>query len=282
MLRLGVHTSIHGGIELSLIRANQLDCNTAQIFSHNPRGWKVRRIPENNIKIFKELRNDFDINPIFIHTSYLINLATQDTNLLNLSEQLLKYELTTADELDIEFVVLHTGSASKDNGKVARKRAIASLNRVLSSGKWKAGFLLENTAGEKGDISSKIEEIAEIADGVKEKGISGICFDTCHAFSAGYNIGLTEAIQSLIDKIIKYIGIEKVKLIHLNDSKRDLGACVDRHEHIGMGKIGKEGFKNILTRKEFRNIPLILETPKKSNDDDDIKNLKTVRHLLRF
>jgi len=279
MIRIGVHTSIAGGIELSLKRANELGCNTVQIFSHNPRRWAVTPIPRENLNMFRELRSNLSISPVFIHASYLINLATKDMNILKRSEELLAVELFRADEIGADYVVLHTGSASKDKSKVARKRAIDSLNRVMSIGRWSAGLLLENTAGERGDISSNIEDIAEILAGVRSNGISGICFDTCHAFSAGYDLRRRETIDSLLDKIERYIGFDKVRLIHLNDSKRDLGARVDRHEHIGKGKIGIKGFQIFFGREEIRSIPLILETPKKSLEDDK-QNLAVARKIL--
>ncbi|MEA3361507.1 MAG: deoxyribonuclease IV, partial [Thermodesulfobacteriota bacterium] len=163
--------------------------------------------------------------------------------------------------------------------KIAQKRAIDSLSRVMGRGKWGAGLLLENTAGERGDISSTIEDLAEILGGVNSVGISGICFDTCHGFSAGYDLRRPETIDSLLDKIERYIGFDKVKLIHFNDSKRDLGARVDRHEHIGKGKIGIKGFQIFFGREEIRSIPLILETPKKSLEDDK-QNLAVARKIL--
>ena len=279
MIRIGVHTSIAGGIELSLKRANELGCNTVQIFSHNPRRWAVTPIPRENLNMFRELRSNLSISLVFVHASYLINLATKDMNILKRSEELLAVELFRADEIGANYVVLHTGSASKDKSKIARKRAIDSLNRVMSIGRWSAGLLLENTAGERGDISSNIEDIAEILAGVRSNGISGICFDTCHAFSAGYDLRRHETIDSLLDKIERYIGFDKVRLIHLNDSKRDLGARVDRHEHIGKGKIGIKGFQVFFGREGIRSIPLILETPKKSLEDDK-QNLAVARKIL--
>lgn len=278
-MRIGVHTSIAGGIELSLKRANELGCNTVQIFSHNPRRWAVAPIPRENLNMFRELRSNLSISPVFIHASYLINLATADMNLLHRSEELLAVELFRADEIGADYIVLHTGSASKDERKIAQKRAIDSLSRVMGRGKWGAGLLLENTAGERGDISSTIEDLAEILGGVNSVGISGICFDTCHGFSAGYDLRRPETIDSLLDKIERYIGFDKVKLIHFNDSKRDLGARVDRHEHIGKGKIGIKGFQIFFGREEIRSIPLILETPKKSLEDDK-QNLAVARKIL--
>ena len=280
MIKIGVHTSIAGGIELSLRRAHELGCNTVQIFSHSPRRWSVTPLPKENIKMFKELRSKFSISPVFIHASYLINLATQDMDLLHRSEELLAVELFRADEIQADYVVLHTGSASRDERKIAQKRAIDSLNRVMGRGWWNAGLLLENTAGERGDISSTIEDLAEILGGVTSDGISGICFDTCHAFSAGYDLRSAEVIDSLSEKIQRYMGFDMVRLIHLNDSKKDAGAHVDRHEHIGEGKIGIKGFQTFFRNKEFRSLPLILETPKKSPEDDK-QNLAVAQKILK-
>ena len=139
--------------------------------------------------------------------------------------------------------------------------------------------MLENTAGERGDISSTIEDLTEILSGVKSDGISGICFDTCHAFSAGYDLRRPEVVDFLVDTIERLMGFDKVKLIHLNDSKRDSGARVDRHEHIGKGKIGIKGFQIFFRREELRSIPLILETPKKSLEDDK-QNFAMARKIL--
>ena len=279
MMRIGVHTSIAGGIELSLKRAHELGCNTVQIFSHNPRRWAVTPLPTEKLNTFGELRSNLSISPVFIHASYLINLATRDMDIVKRSEELLAFELFRADEIEVDYVVLHTGSASKDTTKIARKRAIDSLNRVMGRGGWNAGLLLENTAGERGDISSGIEDLVEIMDGVKSDGITGICFDTCHAFSAGYDLRRPEVVDFLVDTIERLMGFDKVKLIHLNDSKRDSGARVDRHEHIGKGKIGIKGFQIFFRREEIRSIPMILETPKRSMEDDK-QNLSVVRKII--
>ncbi len=280
MRRLGVHTSIAGGLHLSLERAKALGCNTVQIFSHNPRGWAVKTISKKEVSIFKLLRQRFNISPLYIHTSYLINMASRDNILRKKSIDLLVIEMDRADAIEADYVILHPGSASGDDKHVARERAISALNEVALIGRWRAGLLIENTAGEKGDISSEIVNLSEILNGVKGKFISGICIDTCHAFAAGYDIRDDRGIQRISNEVKKCIGLDKVKLIHLNDSKGDVGSGIDRHEHIGLGKIGATGLRQFIHFTSFKDIPLILETPKKK-ESDDVMNLKKVRDMIR-
>ena len=279
MRRLGVHTSIAGGLHLSLERANALGCGTLQIFSHNPRGWAVKTVSEEDVSIFKSLRIKFDISPVYIHTSYLINMASGDRTLRKKSIALLVAEMDRADTTGADYVILHTGSASGDDENISRKRAIWALNEIARMGKWNAGLLIENTAGKRGDISSTIIDLSEIMTGVKWSLISGVCIDTCHAFAAGYNIRYNTGIQKISGEIGRYIGFDKLKLIHLNDSKGDVGSGIDRHEHIGLGKIGTKGLKQFINCQPFKDVPLILETPKKKESDDP-GNLKKVRRML--
>ena len=250
-----------------------------QMFSHNPRQWLVRKIPEESIEKFRQLRNAYDINPVFIHSSYLINLAALDKSIFEKSIDLLAREMGLADSLGADYVVLHTGSASQDREYNARRRAIQALERVAKEKKWEAKILLENTAGEKGDIASRIRNLADIMDGENKGLIGGLCIDTCHAFAAGYNLSDEEGLEDFLQEVETYTGIGTVKLIHLNDSKKGYNSHVDRHEHIGEGRIGKEGLKRFLNHPALKTIPVILETPKKS-DQDDARNLKTVRDLF--
>ena len=279
MRRLGVHTSIAGGVHLSLERARELGCTTLQIFSHNPRQWHVSRISDENVKQFRELRGTFDIEPVFIHTSYLINLAALRPDILDKSVQLLIREMELADALGAEYVVLHTGSASEDSEDNARRRASDAIRIVSGYRTWNARLLLENTAGERGDISSRIRDLAELMNAAGSALVAGICLDTCHAFQAGYDLSSEEGLAEIVREIEREIGFERVKLIHLNDSKRTFNAGVDRHEHIGIGEIGKEGLKRIIRHPSLKDLPLILETPKKSEEDDP-RNLNVVRGLL--
>jgi deoxyribonuclease-4 len=275
--RFGVHTSISGGIELSIRRAKDLGCNTAQIFSHNPRQWLIKEIPSDSILRFKAFRKDFDINPLFIHSSYLINLSSSRKDIIEKSIKLLISELDIADLLDVEYVILHTGSASEDLEK-GRNMAIEALKMISKEKKWSSKLLLENTAGERGDISSKIKDIALIIDKTNSPLIGGIVIDTCHAFAAGYDIRSDKALSNFVKEIEDYIGLDRLKLIHLNDSKKGYNSHVDRHEHIGQGSIGIDGLKRFINHPALKDIPLILETPKKS-DEDDLRNLKTLKTL---
>lgn len=277
--RIGFHTSIAGGIHKSLQKAVETGCNTLQIFSHNPRGWAISPRDQDETRLFRELKTTLDITPIFIHTSYLINLASKNKDLLKKSVAMVIREMDIADEVGADYVVLHTGSASGDNPDTARKRAAASLRSISETGTWKARLLLENTAGERGDITSSVRDLSELLETVPGNLIAGICLDTCHAFSAGYDISSEKGINELIAEADKYVGSTRIKLLHLNDSKGQAGSGIDRHEHIGKGHIGVKGFKLLLKSPFFSGIPIILETPKKS-EDDDLKNLRTLKKII--
>ncbi len=279
MRRLGVHTSIAGGIHLSLERARELGCNTVQIFSHNPRTWQKIHIHQERIALFSELKRVYDMTPVFIHTSYLINLASASRDIREKSVRLLMYEMDIADSLDADYVVLHTGSASEDE-VVGRNRAAEAIKRVSGERSWRSRLLLENTSGERGDISSRIGDLAEIMKKADTSLIGGICLDTCHAFQAGYDLSGEKGVREIVREIKEEIGPEKVKLIHLNDSRKAFNSRVDRHEHIGSGAIGTGGLKRFINHPAFRDVPIILETPKKSEDDDP-RNLKVVRGLFK-
>jgi deoxyribonuclease-4 len=279
MRRLGVHTSIAGGVHLSLKKAHKLRCTTVQIFSHNPRSWGLKELLSEDITLFREMRERYDISPVYIHTSYLINLASGNRVLRDRSVRMLKDELGRADMLGADYVVLHPGSAAGDDESAARARAIAALNKVATGSTWHARLLIENTAGERGDISSSIEEIREIIEGVPGPLIAGICLDSCHAFAAGYDIRQEDVLHGLSAAIHQFIGKDRLRLIHLNDSKKQPGSRVDRHEHIGQGRIGIRGLQAFICQELFRDVPLIIETPKKSESDDPM-NLARVRKLI--
>lgn len=277
--RVGVHTSIAGGLSLSVERAVSLGCSTMQIFSHNPRQWKESALPESEVQRFRSLREELDISPVFIHASYLINLASPSQTVLHKSIRLLAYELSNADRLGVEYVILHTGSARGEDAKKSRKRAAKAICQSAKKSKGNAKILLENTAGERGDITSSMEALAHIIETCRSERIGGICLDTCHAFASGYDLTSRNAFTKLIAEIDRYVGLERLKLIHVNDSKRPLGSGVDRHEHIGRGYIGMNGMRTILSDRRISKIPLVLETPKR-NENDDRRNLKKILALL--
>jgi len=281
MRRVGVHTSIAGGLHRSVERAHALGCTTLQIFSHNPRGWFVKSISREEAALFESKKTHFDVSPVYIHTSYLINMASRNNDLKKKSIDMLIVEMDRADAIGADYVILHPGSASGDDEYVSRSRAVNALNEVAAMGQWNAGLLIENTAGDKGAISSTIENLSDIINGVKGSLIKGICIDTCHAFAAGHEIRNDKGIKKYSNNIEKYIGLDNVKLIHLNDSKGGFGSGVDRHEHIGFGKIGSKGLFQFIHYPTFRDIPLILETPKKKKSDDS-HNLRIIRKMIRY
>jgi deoxyribonuclease-4 len=280
MRHIGVHTSIAGGIQKSLERAAQLGCNTLQIFSHSPRVWHVRERSQEEYASFRRLRQQTGIGPLFVHTSYLINLASRHRPLFEKSVAMLTEEMNIADLIGAEYLVLHPGSAAGDDPRKARKRAAAALSQVSENGEWRTGILLENTAGERGDITSGIAELCAVMEEADEKLVTGVCIDTCHAYAAGYDIASAEGLTSFSEELEKNFGCKRVKLIHLNDSRGELGSRLDRHQHIGKGRIGLKGFTNFLRHPCFAGIPLILETPKKTENDDPT-NLRIVKSIMR-
>jgi deoxyribonuclease-4 len=277
--RVGVHTSISGGIHLSVKRAHKLGCTTMQIFSHNPRSWRKRYPNAEEIELFRNLIQENNITPVFVHASYLINLSSAEKELWRKSIDMLLYETELADILGIDSVIFHPGRASGQSRQYAIKRTREALRQLCKEIR-KNILIIENTAGQRGEIGSTIEEIAEIVSSLPSRCIKGICIDTAHAFASGYDLSTYEGIQLLIEEIKRLLSPLPLLVLHLNDSKASLGGRIDRHEHIGKGYIGREGFRKILSHPELSEIPLILETPKTS-DEDDIKNLALVREIIK-
>ncbi|MGB2697255.1 MAG: deoxyribonuclease IV [Candidatus Zixiibacteriota bacterium] len=278
MLLLGAHMSIAGGVYNSLLSGKELGCTTVQVFTKNANQWKARNLSSEEIEKFKQLQNETQIYPVVAHDSYLINIASKDKELLKKSRESLLFELNRTEMLNLQYLVMHPGSNPDE--KEGIKRIVDSLNWVHSkSPKYKAQICLEATAGQGNTLGHRFEQIAEIIEGVNEKKRLGVCYDTAHTFAAGYDIRTKKAYEETFKKFDKIIGLKKLLVIHLNDSKKDLGTRVDRHEHIGKGFIGPEAFRLLLNDPRFKNIPKILETPKQG--DMDKRNLKLLRSLVK-
>lgn len=277
---LGVHTSIAGGLRRSVERAVSLGCDAMQIFGRNPRAWAWSPVPEADAALFREKREEALLWPVAIHTTYLINLCAPDDVNFDKSVFLFKKELGTAERLGADYLVTHLGSPGEMGGDFALKRILAALKDTAAEGLGKkTRVLLENTAGGGARIGSSLPDIGRIIEGASAFGLkTGLCYDTCHGFAAGYDIRTPGDIESLIKAIDKEIGLKNLRLIHLNDSKGFLDSHLDRHEHIGKGKIGLEGFSLLLNHPKLAKVPLILETPKKTEGDDPM-NLSTVKKL---
>lgn len=272
---LGVHCSISGGYENAFIEAERLGIDTFQIFTKNQRQWKERTVSDEEGKKFKLLMKQHAIKIAFSHATYLINLSSADSNIVKNSILALAAEVIRCEKLGLKYVVLHPGSSKEIGEENAIIKISQGLQKVLDHTEgMKTKILLENTAGQGSSIGWKFEHIGEIMDITNSERI-GLCLDTCHAFSAGYDIRTKAGFDNMIEKIDKLVGLKKLYVIHVNDSKTMLGSRVDRHEHIGRGQIGLDLFGYIM--KFFPLTPKVLETNKEG--DMDVINLATLRSL---
>jgi len=276
---LGVQVSIEGKIYEALSRARELGCNTMQIFSRNPKMWRDNFLEPQDIEEFKRRKEELNIKPIFIHIPYLINLASPNPRLYRASIEAYIEDMQEAQALKADYIVTHMGSHKETSEYAGIKRLTRALNRIL--GKTRNNnvkILLENTAGSGSWLGYKFSHQKRIIRGLEQKERVGLCLDTAHAYLAGYDIATEEGLEKTLDEIDRLVGIGLIKLIHLNDAKEKLGSHRDKHEHIGKGRIGQEGMGRIINHPRLRNLPFILETPKKTGQDD-IMNLNIVRNL---
>lgn len=275
-MKLGVHVSISGSIDLSIDRARSLNLNTFQIFTRNPRGWKFSNLKEIDIDNFKRKVLSENILSVVCHMPYLPNLSSPRDDVYNISIKTLSSELDRCNQLDIDYVVTHIGSHLGSGLDAGLTRVINACNTALSNSSNNSMIILENTSGTKNNVGSKFEELKYIFDNINDKSRIGFCFDTCHAFAAGYDLSSNESVISTFNEFDRIIGLKYLKIIHLNDSKGELGNGLDRHQHIGKGNIGNIGFRQLLKNNIIKKLPLILETPIDENygDKENIKQIK--------
>ncbi len=278
-MKVGVHTSIAGGIENAAHRAKKIGCNTFQIFSANPRGWRALDATPEDCARFRKARATFNLSPLAIHDNYLINLASSDPRLRELSAAAFRKEIERALALGADYLVTHPGSSKGTSVKQAIANCVQSL-RESAKGLRMDGLtiLIENTAGQGSAIGRTFEEVAEIISGTASDLPVGACIDTAHCFEAGYPIHTREGIAEVVKQLDSTIGLANVRVIHANDSKTPFGSRADRHEHIGKGKIGAEAFRRIVRHPKLRRIPFICETPI-DRPGDDRRNLRKMRRL---
>jgi deoxyribonuclease IV len=281
-LILGAHFSIAKGLHDALYQAKSYGCNALQMFTKNASTWKERTLTQTEQDLFEQARRDSCIHAIATHTSYLINLASPDAKKHAMSLAALKQELTRASALKIPFCVLHPGAhmdsgADTGLGKIAR-----SLNHVISETKeLTTRILLETTAGQGSGLGHTFEQIFEIIDKIDRKDRVGVCLDTCHIFAAGYDIRNLEAYQQTMNRFNTVLGLDQLFLIHINDSKKELGSRVDRHTHIGEGALGVEAFRHLINDERLMHVPKLLETAHTEGDMDwTQRNLDLLRSLV--
>ena len=282
-MKIGCHVSIAGGIDNSVVRAGELGCNTMQIFSKNASTWREKILKKDEVESFRENLKNSNINPVFIHTSYLINLASPSDELYFKSINAFLEEMKRADLLLPDpYLIIHPGAHTGAGEEYGIQRIIRALNIILEKSadlNLKTMILLEDTAGSGTHLGYTFYQLKRMVEEAKDRKKIGICFDTCHAFAAGYDLSHQEGVEQTLEEIDKYLSLDQLKVIHLNDSKFPLGSRKDRHMHIGKGYIGLEGFKVLVNHKYLKDLPFILETPK-HDEKDDLKNINLVKSLV--
>ncbi len=278
-LLLGAHMSVAGGYDQALIRGESIGCTTIQIFTKSNRQWYAKPIHIDDAILFKKTLEQSNIKSVIAHASYLINVGSAQKATEEKAIKALIDELERCELLGIKSLVLHPGSCGTLTKEEGIKQISANLNKALEQTTSSTMILLENMAGQGSAIGSTFEELALIRANIHHKKRIGFCFDTCHAFAAGYDLSTQESYQNVWKAFDATIGLEHLKAIHLNDSKQKLGSHLDRHEDIGKGHIGLLGFECLINDPALIDIPKILETPKETLEDD-YKNLQILKKLL--
>jgi deoxyribonuclease IV len=278
-MRLGVHVSIAGGVDLAVTRGVDLKCDAIQIFNKNNNQWKAFALQDDVIARYKQNLKGCEIRPVVSHASYLINLATSDQALWEKSRASFEEELERCDRLGIPYLVVHPGSHMGAGEEVGIRRVAEALNDIYERRKFRCVTTIEHTAGQGNHIGYKFEHLAGIRQGMKNKKKFAVCFDTCHLVAAGYDYSTPEKYDAMMAAFNKIVGLRSLKVVHFNDSKTPLGSRVDRHDHIGRGTVSKSGFRSFLTDPRLADIPGILETPTDGTGKDEKRNLAALRKL---
>lgn len=282
---LGAHVSISGGIEKALLRGEQLGCNTVQIFTKNANRWHEKSFKQSEIDLYRDIKNRTGIGPVIVHNSYLINLATIGAELYKKSINAMVHELERCEMLGVRHLVVHPGFHQGSGEERGIEKIIHALNEIHEETKgFDVTIALEITAGQGTSLGYRLEQIAQIMNRVEEGTRLAFCLDTCHSFAAGYELRSQADYDRFFRDIERTIGLEKLKVIHMNDSKGNCGSRVDRHEDIGKGMIGEEPFRWIMNDERLKHIPKIIETPrlKRSKDlKNDMLNLAVLRNFVQ-
>lgn len=286
-LRVGFHVSISGGIQNSVTNAEQLHCTAFQIFTRSPRRWQADDIEQSQAGLFIErLRaSKIEKESVAVHMPYLPNLASSATELYEKSVGVLSDEVDRCALLGVEYLVIHLGNHGGKGTDHGIRQLSGAINTALDAAKahsqnQKVMILLENSAGQSNSLGSSFKELRLILDSVHHQGSIGVCIDTCHAFASGHDIRTAAGVDAMIGEFDEQVGLERLKWIHLNDSKDPLLSHRDRHEHIGRGKIGPAGMKAFLDSEMAGKAPVVMETPRKTPADDAM-NMETVRSLTQ-
>ncbi len=280
-LLLGAHMSIEGGVHRAIDRGEALGCTAIQIFTKNASQWRGPPLSEDSVKEFKLARSRTGML-VVAHDAYLINLGSPKKSLLQQSIDALTDEMNRAEALELPYLVMHPGSHTGGGEDQGLKSVIESLNVVFKrTDGYHVAILIENTAGQGTALGHSFDHIHRILDGSVAPDRIGVCLDTCHAFAAGYDLRTRASYGAALEEFDRKVGMERLKLIHVNDSRKGLGQKVDRHEHIGKGMLGLDCFRFVMNDPRFRSVPKLMETPKTLDGRDmDPVNLTILRGLV--
>ncbi|HKB08267.1 MAG TPA: deoxyribonuclease IV [Candidatus Polarisedimenticolia bacterium] len=278
---LGAHMSIAGGLDLAIERGAAIGCTAIQIFDKSNNQWAARVLGDDEVARFRKARLRTGIDEVIAHASYLINLCSPDDALYRKSIDAVVLELERCSRLGVDWLVVHPGGHKGEGDEFGIRRMAAAIDEVHRRQEGCSGIAVETTAGQGTILGHTFEQIGAILARVKRSERIGVCLDTCHVFAAGYDLRDPRSYAETMRRFEGEIGLDRLRAVHVNDSKRDLGSRVDRHEHIGRGRLGLQAFRQVMNDPRLWTVPLILETPKdETSYVEDVMNLKTLIGLV--
>lgn len=277
--QLGFHVSIAGSIHLAVDRALEMGCTTFQIFTRNPRGWRHSPLDREEVSLFVAKRERAGFERVVAHMPYLPNLASPVKPFLKKSRASLTEEVKRCDILGADYLVVHLGSHMGRGSMVGVRNVADACNEALSASTGDSMILLENMAGQKNCIGARFEELDLILGAIKSRERVGICLDTCHAYAAGFDLSSKAGVERTLGLFEDLVGLDEIKVIHLNDSKGKLGSNLDRHEHIGLGYIGEAGFRSFLHYRDIATRTIVMETPV-DGKRENLADLQAAKKLI--
>jgi deoxyribonuclease-4 len=278
-MRFGFHISIAGGFSRVAERAELRGCETIQLFSRNPRGWRYGPLDKEDVEEFRSSIKSSGLFPIFLHLPYLPNIASQESKFYKRSVDSVITDLERAEKLGAQYLIIHIGHRMESSEDEGIEAVFQGINQAFEKVKNPVILLMENTAGQGTEIGYTFDQIKRIIENVHEHQRMGVCLDTAHSFEAGYDLSNKDGLERTLETFDQTIGLKRLHLLHLNDSKTPLGSRKDRHWHIGEGYIGLEGFRNLINHPLLRHLPGIMETPRKDTIED-LKNMEVIRSLI--
>ncbi len=278
-MRFGFHISIAGGFSKIVERAEVRGCEAIQFFSRNPRGWEYAPLDMKEAEKFQSAAKSAGFLPIYVHLPYLPNISYQGSKFYARSVESIATDLERTEKLGAQYLIVHIGHRMESSEEEAILAVSQGIDQAFERVKNSVTLLLENTAGQGSEIGYSFEQIKKIIDRVHDRNRMGVCFDTAHAFEVGYDLSKRDGIESTLESFDKTIGLKRLHLLHLNDSKTPLGSRKDRHWHIGEGYIGLDGFRYLINHPLIKHLPGIMETPRKDTVED-LRNMKVIRNLV--